>query len=78
MTQLDLLQLSADKVKSLLNKKNITIDIEDDDTYADFISGIILEDYSISELQILLTYNSLLQTDAFSPYPVKFIYQIEN
>lgn len=78
MAQYDMFEQHKEKVKILLNKKSIQIDFEDDDTYSDFLTDVDYNDYTLTELQILFTYNTLLQTIAFSPFPVKFTIQIEN
>ena len=68
----DFFELAQDKVKSILSKNKIDINYRDDDEFADFMSDYQIYNFEFAELQILFTYNSMLQTIAFSVENVNF------
>ena len=68
----DFFELTQDKVKDILSKNNIDVNYRDDDEFADFICDYQSYNFEFAELQILFTYNSMLQTIAFSIENVNF------
>ena len=62
----DFFELAQDRVKEILSKNKIDIDHTDDDEFADFMFNYQSYDFKFAELQILFTYNSMLQTIHFS------------
>ena len=68
----DFFSLAKEKVSLVLEKHNISIDFNDDDTFGDFIQTINHSEFKSAELQFLYTYNSMLQTIAFSVDDVQF------
>ena len=69
-------ELAEDKVKTILSNHKIDIDFKDDDTFADFVSDLDYHNFNIGEKQLIYTYNSMLQTIAFTPGDVKFTMEV--
>ncbi|NBR22898.1 MAG: hypothetical protein EBU08_03760 [Micrococcales bacterium] len=60
-----------------MTNHKINIDFADDDTFSDFVSIIDDYNFSTSEKQYIYTYNSMLQTIAFSVADIEFIMEIK-
>lgn len=75
----DFFKLSEEKVEEILKKHDIRINSKDDDHFADFMTRIDSYSYSFNfaEKQQLYTYNSMLQTIAFSLADIKFEMHVE-
>jgi len=73
----DFFKLAQDKVAQIMTNHKINIDFADDDTFSDFVSIIDDYNFSTSEKQYIYTYNSMLQTIAFSVADIEFIMEIK-
>jgi hypothetical protein len=67
----------ADVVAEIFKKKNVVnVDMYDDDDMADYVADMYslgFPTYTLPELTQLLTYNTLLQSDAWNPRGVEFV-----
>jgi len=72
MTKINFFTTKREQVRQILESKVVDIDIDDDDTFADFMTCVQYSDYEFHELQSLFTYNSMLQMKAFSVEDLDF------
>lgn len=68
----DFFEMAKKRVEFILQSHNLQVDFEDDDTFNDFMLNIQQYNFTHGEKQILYTYNSMLQTIAFSMNIVTF------
>ena len=76
-TKRNLKKMYAKAVAKIFKNKNVVdVDMYDDDSMADYIAFQYeagFPTYTLPELTQLLVYNSLLQTEAWTPRGVEFI-----